>query len=340
MEKKVRNIIIRMPNWIGDAVMATPVIEEVRRFFPEAEITLMCQGIIGDLFLEDPRADSLFRFKKISGWIHQKERKRIIDPLKKGAFDLGILLTNSLSSAWWFYRGGVKERLGFSTHMRSFLLKPSVRLPKNVENQHLVKTYKELLIPLGITPTDSTPTLFLSPEEELKAENILQKFSTPGSKWIGINPGAAFGSAKCWLPDRFRALIEKILAETPHRVVCFGDQAGAPLVKEITEGLGERVLNMAGRTTIRELMALIKAVDVFLTNDSGPMHIAAALKVPLLALFGSTSDVKTGPYMWGEVIHKHTFCSPCYKRVCPIDFQCMKKIEVDEVYTKLMKLLK
>lgn len=328
-----------MPNWIGDAVMATPVIEDVRRAFPGAEITAMCQGAVGDLLLENPHLDSIFKFKKVSGWIHQKEQRRIIDPLRKGDFDLGLLLTNSLSSAWWFYRGHVKNSVGFATHWRSLLLSKAIPFPKRIETQHLVDTYKALLQPLGISHSETKPTLYLSEQEKRDAGGWLRRCGQTNEKWIGINPGAAYGSAKCWLPERFRALIEKIIVNTPHNVVCFGDQVGAPLVAEISKGFGERVVNLAGRTTLRELMGLISCLDAFLTNDSGPMHIAAALRVPLVALFGSTSSIKTGPYGWGEVIHKHVFCSPCYKRVCPIDFQCMKKIEVDEVYDKLMKQL-
>lgn len=128
--------------------------------------------------------------------------------------------------------------------------------------------------------------------------------------------------------------------ETVLSTVYFGDRAGASLVQEICQGMPDRVINLAGKTNIRELMALIQACDIFLTNDSGPMHIASALGTPLLALFGSTSDTATGPYSGGQVIHKHVECSPCYKRTCPIDFRCMTRIEVDEVYRELQVILK
>ena len=111
------------------------------------------------------------------------------------------------------------------------------------------------------------------------------------------------------------------------------------MINDICKDFPQRVVNLAGKTSLREFIALIQSCNALLTNDSGPMHIAAALKVPLLALFGSTSDVKTGPYHHGKVIHKHVECSPCYKRVCPIDFRCMKRIEVDEVYRELRALL-
>jgi heptosyltransferase-2 len=123
-------------------------------------------------------------------------------------------------------------------------------------------------------------------------------------------------------------------------VVYFGDQAGATLVNEICHQLPtDRVINLAGKTSLRELLAFINCCSYFLTNDSGPMHIAAALKIPLLALFGSTDNTRTGPYLNGKVLHKHVECSPCYKRVCPIDFRCMKRIEVDEVYQELQALI-
>jgi heptosyltransferase-2 len=119
-----------------------------------------------------------------------------------------------------------------------------------------------------------------------------------------------------------------------------GDRNGAPLVNDICSGFPERVINLAGKTNLRELMALIQSCSIILTNDSGPMHIAAAFDIPLLALFGSTNDTTTGPYgKHAKVIHKHVECSPCYKRVCPIDFRCMKRIEVDEVYQELQCLI-
>jgi heptosyltransferase-2 len=122
-------------------------------------------------------------------------------------------------------------------------------------------------------------------------------------------------------------------------VFYFGDMQGAPVVNEICENMPPRVLNLAGKTSLRELMALIDRCSVFLTNDSGPMHIASALGVPLLALFGSTSPVKTGPYNGGEVVNKRVMCSPCYRRTCPIDFRCMTSISAEEVYQKLGVML-
>jgi len=340
-EQKPKNILVRMPNWLGDLVMATPILKDLRGAFPDASITAMCQSKVCALIKHDPNINEIFCFQKPSGWIHRRQHLDIIEPLRQGGYDLGVLLTNSFSSAWWLWRGNVKNRIGFKDHMRNYLLNKAVDYPENKQTQHLVYTYKALLEPLGIKRTDSTPHLYLSDSEIEAAKELLRKYNIePGKhKIIGINPGAAYGSAKCWLPERFEAVARKLIDNPDHRVIFFGDPSGAKLVDSICRQLPEQVVNLAAKTSIRELMALIKLCSVFLTNDSGPMHIAAALKTPLVALFGSTSDVKTGPFEHGKVIHKHVECSPCYKRVCPIDHRCMTRIEEDEVYKELMNTL-
>lgn len=340
-EENYKNIIVRMPNWLGDLVMATPVLADLRKRFPDANITAMCQSNVAPLLKHDPNISELYSFKKPSGWIHSAQHGEIIKAIRQGEYDLGVLLTNSFSSAWWFWRGRVKNRLGFATHWRSLLLTKPVRFPVEKEKQHLVITYKMLLEPLGIPLSDAAPQLFISSHEKDAAKTLLinQGMNFEENIIVGINPGAAYGSAKCWLPERFVEVTKKLLEDPKVFVVYFGDPAGAPLVNDICKQLPQRVINLAGKTTIQEAVALISECTVFLTNDSGPMHIAAALKIPLLALFGSTSDIKTGPYGSGKVIHKNVDCSPCYKRVCPIDFRCMKRIGVDEVYNEVRALI-
>lgn len=323
--------------------MATPVLADLRRALPEANISAMCQSNVAPLLKNDSNINEIFSYKRPNGWIHRSQHSEIIDSLKHGEYDLGVLLTHSFSSAWWFYRGHVKNRIGYTGHWRKLLLDKAVPYPEEIEKQHLVLTYKMLLAPLGIPLSDRPPQLYVSEEEKQRALNLLKEsgISFDSQILVGINPGAAYGSAKCWLPERFKAVTEKLLERPDIAVVYFGDPAGAPLVNDICKGLqDDRVLNLAGKTNLRELLALVQQCSVFLTNDSGPMHIAAALGTPLVALFGSTSDVKTGPYGGGKVIHKYVECSPCYKRVCPIDFRCMKRIEVDEVYNELMNQLK
>jgi heptosyltransferase-2 len=338
IDYKPTKIIIRMPNWIGDMVMATPILTDVRKAFPDAHITAMCRTPLSDLLKEDLDIDELFFFSKVNSFGRRSEQRDIIEKIRKGTYDLGILLTQSFSSAWLFWRGNVKRRLGYKGKCRNLLLTDKLDLPENIRQQHLVTTYKMLLAPLGIPVSETKPRLFLKDKELEEAHMLLKRLGiSPEARLVGINPGAAYGSAKCWLPERFRAVTEKLLKLDNVQIVYFGDAVTQPLVKEICQGLP--VTNLAGLTTLRELACLIKLCKVVLTNDSGPMHIAAAVGTPLVALFGSTNEIATGPYKTGTVIHKHVDCSPCYKRVCPIDFRCMKRIETDEVYEALVKKL-
>ncbi len=335
-----KNIIIRMPNWLGDLVMATPILSDVRRRWPESKITVMCQSNVAALLKEDSDIDEVFSFSRPSGWLRRQEERRLIEFLRRGKYDLGILLTNSFSSAWRFWRGNVRNRVGYSENLRSLFLNKALPWPREKERQHLVVTYKELLPPLGIALSDTPPRLHVTAQELQNARQILKKHGTPENGIIiGINPGAAYGSAKCWLPERFQEVTHRLLANPLITVVYFGDSTGTPLVNQICSGMPLRVINLAGATSLRELIALIKTCDILLTNDSGPMHIASAVGTKLLALFGSTNDVSTGPYSGGKVIHKHVDCSPCYLRKCPIDFRCMTRIEVDEVYNELQSLI-
>ncbi len=339
-KREPRNIIVRMPNWIGDLVMATPILSDLRKAFPTAHITAMCRSPICELLKEDPEIDELFCFSKVSGFGRRSEKRNLIEKLRQGNYDLGVLLTHSFSSAWWFWLGKVHSRLGYESNGRKLLLTECLPFPQTIQSQHLVVTYKTLLEPLGIPISKTAPRLYLTPKELFESRTLLRQRGIPDdSLVIGINPGATYGSAKCWLPERFREVTQRLLNERDVYIVYFGDQATASLVKEICVELPARVVNLAGATSLRELASLISHCNVLLTNDSGPMHIADAVGTPIIALFGSTSEVVTGPYRSGTLIHKHVECSPCYQRTCPIDFRCMKQIEADEVYEALNKIL-
>lgn len=334
-------IVIRMPNWLGDAVMALPAIEQIREHYRAARITAMCLTSIEPLLKDVKAIDSIMPFVKPSGWLHRRQHSDIIAPLAAEAFDLGVLFTNSLSSSWWFWRAGVKKRIGFGGQGRSLLLTDVVALPKDAQQMHQVQLYKELLRPLNICPSNSKPHLEVSEEELATAREELIQCGWDGSSGlIGINPAAAFGPAKCWLPERFEQLTMKLIDETRFTMVYFGDASSKTRVDQICSRFSDRVVNLAGKTTLRQMICTIAICDLFLSNDSGPMHIAAAENVALVALFGSTSDIRTSPCGQGKIkiIHKHVECSPCYKRVCPIDFRCMKRIEVEEVYAALLQL--
>ena len=337
---KPKKIIVRMPNWIGDLVMATPVLTDLRKGFPNAHITALCRTPLSELLREDPDLNEVLSFTKTSAFSRRSEKRDIIEKLRRGKYDLGILLTHWFSSAWWFWQGRVNRRLGSGCNGSGFLLTDRVPLPKNIQTQHLVLTYKMLLQPLGIPLSETLPRLHFTHKEIDEASTLLKQLGVSSDQLlVGINPGATYGSAKCWIPERFREVTKRLLKDPSISVVYFGDPLTLPLVKKICADLPPRVINLSGQTSIRQLGCLIKLCDVLLTNDSGPMHMGVALGTPILALFGSTNEIVTGPYQTGKVIHKHVECSPCYKRVCPIDFRCMKQIGEDEVFNEIIHLL-
>ncbi len=324
-----------MPNWLGDAVMGTPVLEDIKRAFPESRLTVLCHNAIKILLEATPFIDEFIVFpanKKRD----KQEKERIYAELQKGQFDAGILLTRSFSSAWWFVQGKVKRRIGFKDHFRSLLLTDALTVPENEEYEHQVITYKKLLEPLGIEPSQTKPRIYLQQDEIDEAKSALSALGIePHHLLIGVNPGAAFGSAKCWPAERFKELTARLLLHPDVRVVYFGDGVSKPLVDDITRPFDDRVVNMAAKTTLRSFTTLLSLCNCLVTNDSGPMHVAAALSTPLVAIFGSTNEIKTGPYGGGTVLHKHTLCSPCYLRTCPIDFRCMTSISVDDVFSAI-----
>lgn len=330
-----KTILVRMPNWIGDLVMATPVLTDLRNAFPKASITAMCRTPISDLLQKDAAIDELFSFTKVENNFLRREPRDLVAKIEAGKFDTAILLTNSFSSAWLCWQGNVPRRIGYPDHFRWLLLTDRVAR----EPMHQVDCYKKLLEPLSIPKSDTAPRLYVSEKEvEMSKELLYQRGYKKGERLIGINPGAAYGSAKCWPPERFRALALELLRDGS--IVFFGDASTFSLVKEICKGLPEQVMNLAGVTSLRELACIIKDCNLLITNDSGPMHIGAAFGTPLIALFGSTDEEMTGPYgQKGSVIRKKVPCSPCFKRVCPIDFPCMKGIQVEEVVQRARDLL-
>lgn len=328
MERNIKNILVRMPNWIGDLIMATAVLEELKKKYPKAKITAMCLKANCPLLQNNPFIDEILAFEKCS--IFSKKGAFLIKELKEKKFDMGILLTNSFSSAYFFYGAKIPLRVGYKMHFRSFLLNIKRRFPK--EKQHLVETYLDLLKSLSINASAS-PKIFLSKNAQDSAKKTLKEIGYRGEKLIGVNPFAAYGSAKCWPLERFLKIAE-VLASEGFFVVFFGSKKD-----KISFVEKPNIVNLVGKTDLEELSALIKECHLFLTNDSGPMHIAAALNVPLLALFGSTDEKQTGPYKTGRIIKKKTLCSPCFQRVCKRDFACMLNIETKEVIETIKQML-
>ena len=329
---KIEKILLRMPNWIGDVVMATSILPEVRKRCPKAKITLLCKYPQQDLLKFNPYIDKVESFTK-------ETKQAILKKLKKEKFDLGILTTNSFSSAWDFFRLQIKYRVGFATDFRTLLLTHPVKKDLKIQKQHLVKTYHKLIAQDALASCG--PLLFTHPKEQVEVDDFLRKIGEdPATAFFGINPGAAYGSAKCWMPERFKEVIQGLHVLYPqYKFLVFGDFSAQKIAKKITEGLETFAVDLTGKTSLRLLVLLLKRCKAVLTNDSGPMHIADSLRVPVVALFGSTDPLVTGPFYTKQVVSKQVACAPCFLRTCPIDFKCMQEISSEEVINKIKTLL-
>jgi len=324
-----------MPNWVGDVIMALPVLEDIKNNYPNAFISVLINEKHFDLLKNNDSFSEALLLKNGS-----ESRKDIIKKIKGIGFDMGVLLTNSFSSAFLFYKANIKSIIGYKKDLRGFFLNHALPFPK--EKIHQIIKYKMLLKPLQIKISSTRPKLYLNPEELAKAKQMLDKLGfQDGKRLIGINPLARYGSAKCWEEKNYISVIEKISSDAKNFIFLTGDEYSQDQINKICRGMPKNVINLAGKTNLRELIALINLSDLFITNDSGPMHIASALQIPLIAIFGSTSEILTGPYSNNSiVINKKVKCSPCYKRKCSKDFCCMKSISVNEVMDNINHILK
>jgi len=300
-------LLVRFPNWIGDAVMATPILERL------GKVIVVAKPHIQELLKEHPSVSACYSLDEIP------------------RADCGILLTNSFSSAWAFFKAGIRRRIGFTGDWRRLLLTDPLSFPEARYKEHLTLTYQALLSPLGYAPEPVPPRLYVS-DDELSA---MRAQLGPGP-CVGFHINAAYGPAKCWPKERFKGVAQRLMNEGI-QCVFFGAPSEVDMIAPFVP---EGAKMLAGKTTLRELMAGLAACDVVLSNDSGPMHIADALGTPVISIFGSTEPAYTGPFSNKDhIIQKKAECAPCFKRECPIDFRCMKAIEEIDVTKKTLALI-
>ena len=333
-------ILIRATNWIGDAIMTTPAVRTIRRNFPQAEISILVHPWVADVFSASPDVDKIILYHKktehrgISGiW-------RLSRELKKNGFDLAILLQNAFEAALIAYLSAIPLRAGYRRDLRGFLLTHPVNIPWDRKKVHQVYYYQGLLNDLGLQPGPDELFLAVQKQDKEKAERLFLD-KTQNGPLIGLNPGASYGPAKRWPAEKYAELAMKLREKFKARIAVFGtkdDRKAALLIKKSCEG---QIIDLTGRTSLSKAMALIDSCAVFVTNDSGLMHVAAALKTPLVAVFGSTNPVTTGPFSPNAtILRKELPCSPCMQTHCKKNaFACMEKITADEALSEVEKLL-
>lgn len=335
LPRDLRKILVRSTNWIGDAVMTTPAIRTIRRSFPQAEITLLALPWVADLFDASPRVDRILRYERPGRHGGLAGKLRLARELRREGFDGAILLQNAFEAALITALAGIPVRGGYTTDGRGLLLTHGVRRSETIRRRHQVHYYQEMLRGLGYEPGPDELELAVAPAAGSWARALLREKGADGARLIGLNPGAAYGPAKRWPPDKFGALAHELLRDPRLVLLIFGTEADREAAAAISACAGDerRVLDLTGQTTLAQAVALISRCRVFVTNDSGLMHVAAALNIPLVAIFGSTDPVATGPFSpRAMVVRSELPCSPCLETHCPKGhLQCMEGIFVDEV---------
>jgi len=337
----VRRILVRATNWIGDAVLTTPALAALRARFPQARIALLAKPAVAELLQCHPAIDDIVPYCDPGPHTGLGGRLSLALQLNRGRYDLAVLLQNAFEAAAITALAGIPNRYGYATDGRSFLLTHRVPLTPKVRRTHQVEYYLELLKPLGVSGEPSAPTLRTTLGEDAAAVEHLRAFGVkPEQIVIGLNPGSVYGSAKRWLPERFAQVADRLAAEHGACVLIFGGNGEEELGHAISSMMTAPTIVFSGRTTVRQLMALIKRCRLFITNDTGPMHVAAAFNVPLVAIFGPTNPSTTSPYGSSHELVRHSVeCSPCLLRDCPIDHRCMQGIGVDAVHAAAQRQL-
>ncbi len=362
MSGSAENIVVRGVNWLGDAVMTTPALLRLREAKPNARITILTPEKLTGLWKHHPAINDVIAFTKDESAWHIGRR------LRWGNFTHGIIFPNSPRSAIELWLGSVPNRIGYSRPWRNFFLTQAVgqrpnriamrkrtagevkaliesspaNQTKQLEGAHQVYDYLHLVAALGANPCPIAPRLTVTDEEVRNYRRGLLKDTDQGTEiFLGINPGAEYGPAKRWPKDRFIETAVAVQRQINCRWLIFGGNNDLELAEEIANSIRaqasspERVVNLAGKTTLRDLCVALKVCRVVLTNDTGPAHVAAAVGTPVVIPFGSTSPELTAPGFGTFTTHRFLRsdvpCAPCFLRECPIDFRCMNSITTDSV---------
>jgi heptosyltransferase-2 len=335
-------ILIRATNWIGDAIMSLPAVRAVRARFPDARITVLAKPWVAALYEGERSIDEVMTFEGAPGAKDWGAKWRLARRLRAQNFDLAVLFPNSFESAAVVRLAGVKRIVGYVRDGRGPLLTDAIPLPKPGDiPEHERYYYLELLRRTGlIEAIPEVPGIRLDSAAERRARGE-QRLRDLGLKLplVGVSPGAAYGSAKRWLPERFAESAARLAAEMDGSVAVFGSAAEQSMCEEVARAVGGR--NFAGTTSLAAFIEMTAACSVFLTNDSGAMHIAAALGVPSVTVFGPTNEAGTGPLgPLARIIREPVDCAPCLLRECPIDHRCMTRVTADHVVHAAEDLLK
>ena len=331
-------ILVRATNWVGDAIMALPALRALRASYPSAQISILARPYVAEIYAGQGIADCLIAYDSQGAHAGVRGRERLATELRAQHFDSALLLQNAFDAAWLAWRAGIPQRIGYACDARSLLLTKALALPKAGEiPAHEQFYYLELLRRAGWLDKyagEKFIKLHVDPRALENAEKSLQSAGVrPGKTRIAIGAGASYGSAKCWAPQRFAEVASRLAAVFDADVILFGTAGEKRVSTAISAGMRQPPIDLTGKTNIADLPALLSRCHLFIGNDSGAMHVAAAVGLPVVAIFGPTDPNGTAPVTPRcTIVQEKPHCSPCFLRHCPIDHRCMRRITSDIVF--------
>jgi len=342
---KSLKIMIRATNWVGDAIMALPALRAIRQRHPDANISIVARPYVADIYREQQVCDELIPYDPNGDHRGWSGREKLIADLRSRNFDVALLLQNAFDAAWLAWRAQIPQRIGYARDARTLLLTKAIPVPKSGEiPSHEKFYYLELLRRAGWLdqlPDEPHITLRVSDAARQRAsQTLLEDGARPHALRIAVGAGASYGSAKCWPPDRFAKALNSVLSHADADIILFGTPAELPVSAAIASELQRAPINLTGKTSIADLPALLSQCHLFLGNDSGAMHVAAAVGLPVVVVFGPTDPDGTAPVTPRlTIVQQKPYCSPCFLRRCPTDHRCMTAVTPAMVDTALQSAL-
>ncbi|MEP6818507.1 MAG: lipopolysaccharide heptosyltransferase II [bacterium] len=343
--KSIKRIVVRGTNWVGDAVMTIPALRQLRRLFPDAHITLAtrawAEGLFADAdFLDDLQVHEGSGLRSVVQQVRQ---------WRKGNFDLAILFPNSLETALVASLARVPLRIGYATDGRQRLLTHPLVLPEWRESKHEVFYYLKIVAELEWLITHEQTFLDTRPDGSLDVSDARKSTArdflhargiNESSSLVALCPGSINSRAKRWPTERYAALADQLIEELGAQVLLVGSSAETDVALEVSRQMRHKPIVLTGQTDLAELVGILSVVDLLVTNDTGPAHIASALGRPTLVIFGPTNPLTTRPFSsFGEIVRQPPDCAPCMLRDCPIDHRCMTAITPAHVFERAKALL-
>jgi heptosyltransferase-2 len=338
-------IMIRATNWVGDAIMALPALRAIRQRHPDAQISIVARSYVADIYRDQQVANELIAYDPNGDHRGWSGREKLAADLRARKFDVALLLQNAFDAAWLAWRAQIPQRIGYARDARSLLLTKAIPVPKPGEiPPHEKFYYLELLRRAGWLdqPPDEPHITLRVPDaaRQRATQTLLEAGARPHARRIAVGAGASYGSAKCWPPDRFAKALNAQLSRADADIILFGTPSELPVSAAIASELQRAPINLTGKTSIADLPALLSQCHLFLGNDSGAMHVAAAVGLPVVAVFGPTDPHGTAPVTPRlSIVQQKPYCSPCFLRRCPTDHRCMTAVTPAMVESALQSAL-